>query len=118
MLVRCLSGHLASLKDKTDSRKVVQLVVSVSEMLLTLDVDVIAIAVVGAFGAGMDVDEAVDDLALAEDLADVPSGLFHGDGGHDDDLDVEILRVGDLYGLVVHKHRFMGQKYEKSLALW
>lgn len=69
-------------------------------MVFAFDVDVIAIAKVIAFATASHVDEAVHRLALAEGLADVALGFFHRDLGSDNQLDVEVLRIG--YFFVAH----------------
>jgi hypothetical protein len=70
-------------------------------MFFAFNVDVVAIAEVIAFATAPDVDETMNGLTLAERLADVALGFFHGNLSGDDQLDVEVLRVG--YFFVVHE---------------
>lgn len=72
------------------------------QMLLALDVDVVAIAEVIAFATASYVDETVHCLALAEGLADVLFGLVQRNLGSDNQFDVEVLRVEDLFLGVCH----------------
>lgn len=71
-------------------------------MLLAFDVDVVAIAEVISFSTASYVDETVYGPALAEDFADVLFGLVQRNLGSDDQFDIEVLRVDELFLGVCH----------------
>ena len=71
-------------------------------MFLALNVDIVAITEVIAFATASYVDETVYRLALAEGLTDVLFGLVQRNLGSDNQLDVEVLGVEDLFPSVCH----------------
>lgn len=83
-------------------------------LLLTVQVDVVGVGDVTPFGTGSCADETVHRPAFAEHAANVGLALFDGDGGRNDDLDVEILWEKEFFFLLVHNCGYYYAKIIKN----